>query len=155
MSPGDASFPPFSAAETGQTLAPGVSVAATGLRIQFSRGSGPGGQNVNKVNTKAEIWIQIERIVGLSPGALNRLRALAGRRLTDGDELHLVSEVHRSQEGNRREIFDRLREMIVQARKEPKHRRKTKPSKASRQRRLESKRHRSEIKSHRGGKGLG
>ena len=155
MSPGDASFPPSSAAETGQTLAPGVSVAASGFRIQFSRGSGPGGQNVNQVNTNAEIWIQIERIVGLSPGALNRLRALAGRRLTDGDELHLVSEVHRSQEGNRREIFDRLREMIVQARKEPKHRRKTKPSKASRQRRLESKRHRSEIKSHRGGKGLG
>jgi ribosome-associated protein len=154
MSRADAPFPPVPP-EAGHVLAPGVSVAASGLRIQFSRGGGPGGQNVNKVNTKAEIWIHISRITGLTPAALDRLRGLAGRRLTDGDELHLVSEVHRSQEGNRREIFERLRELILQARKEPKRRRKTRPTKASRRRRLESKRHRSEIKAHRGGKDLG
>jgi ribosome-associated protein len=154
MSDADESFPPLPP-ETGHVLAPGVSVAAAGLRIKFSRGSGPGGQNVNKVNTKAEIWVQISRIIGLSPSALERLRGLAGHRLTAGDELHLVSEVHRSQEANRREIFDRLRELILQARKEPKRRRKTRPTKASRRRRLESKRHRSEIKAHRGGKDLG
>ena len=155
MNPADSPFPPLLPIETGQILAPGVNVPAAGFRIQFSRGSGPGGQNVNKVNSKAEIWIQISRIVGMTPGALGRLRGLAGRRLTDAGELHLVSEVHRSQEGNRREIFERVRDLILQARKEPKHRRKTKPTKASRRRRLESKRHRSEIKSHRGGKDLG
>jgi ribosome-associated protein len=134
------------------SLAPGVSVEPGGLRIQFSRGSGPGGQNVNKVNTKAEIWIAVARIVGMSQSALYRLRALAGRRLTDGDELHLVSETHRSQEGNRREVFDRLRELIVEARKEPKRRRRTRPTAASRRRRLESKHHRAQIKSRRSGR---
>jgi ribosome-associated protein len=133
------------------TLAPGVHVAPEGLRIQYSRGSGPGGQNVNKVNTKAEVWISVSRIVGLTSGAMERLRAMAGRRLTAGDELHVVSEVHRTQEGNRREIFERVRELILLATREPKRRRKTKPSMAAKRKRLESKRKRSEIKRGRSG----
>jgi ribosome-associated protein len=143
------------AEESGQSLAPGVSVAAGGLRIKFSRGGGPGGQNVNKLNTKAQVWIQLDQLSGMSAAALHRLRGLAGRRVTDGDELHLVCETERTQEGNRRELFERLRELIVQAKKEPKPHRKTRPTAASRRRRLESKRHRSEIKAHRGGKDMG
>jgi ribosome-associated protein len=138
--------------ETPHSLAPGVGILPGGLRIQFSRGGGPGGQNVNKLNTKAEIWIAMSRISGMSFSALSRLRALAGKRLTDADELHLVSEVHRTQEGNRREIFSRLRDMIVLAQIEPKRRRKTRPTRASRKRRLESKRHRGEIKTRRSGR---
>jgi len=122
------------------------------MRIQFSRGGGPGGQNVNKLNTKAEIWIAVGQIAGMSSSALDRLRAMAGRRLTSADELHLVSEVHRTQEGNRREVFERLRELIVQARREPKRRRKTRPTAASNRRRLESKQKRSEIKARRAGR---
>jgi ribosome-associated protein len=137
-----------------QTLAPGVSVSPGGMRIAFSRGGGPGGQNVNKLNTKAQAWIQIDLLRGLSPAALQRLRRLAGHRLTDRDELHLVVETHRTQEGNRRELFERLRELIVASQKEPKPHRKTRPTAASRRRRLQSKRRRSEIKASRSGKDL-
>lgn len=134
------------------SLAPGVSVSPGGVRIQFSRGGGPGGQNVNKLNTKAEAWIPIRQLTGMTEAAMARLRNLAGRRLTAADELHLVSEVHRTQEGNRREIFDRLRELIIQARREPKRRKRTGPTRASKRRRLESKRHRGEIKARRAGR---
>jgi len=149
IGPRDQSSDPMPVEESPDSLAPGVTIAPGGLRIQFSRGSGPGGQNVNKLNTKAEVWIAIGRIIGLSLPALDRLRTLAGRRLTAADELHLVSEVHRTQEGNRREIFSRLRELILQARREPKRRRKTRPTMASKRRRLDSKRRRAEIKAHR------
>jgi ribosome-associated protein len=138
--------------ESPNTIAPGVTIPPTGLRIQFSRGSGPGGQNVNKVNTRAEIWITIGQIVGMSFPAMERLRSLAGSRLTLSDELHLTSDKHRTQEGNRREVFERLRELIVEARREPKRRRKTRPTLASKRRRLESKRHRGEVKARRMGK---
>jgi ribosome-associated protein len=134
-------------------LAPGVSVPTDGMRLQFSRSGGPGGQNVNKVNSKAELWVVVGKIRGLSDRALQRLRALAGSRLTQQDEIHLRAESERSQESNRLEVFQRLREMIVQARFEPKARRKTKPSKAAKRRRLESKRHRGQIKSNRRGAG--
>jgi len=143
---------PTGPAQSPHPLAPGVFISTGGMRIQFSRGGGPGGQNVNKLNTKAEIWIAVGQIAGMSPSALDRLRAMAGRRLTSSDELHLVSEVHRTQEGNRKEVFQRLRELIVQARHEPKRRRKTRPTAASKRRRLESKQKRSEIKARRAGR---
>jgi ribosome-associated protein len=150
--PGEPTSNPPPAEDSPHSIAPGVTIAPGGLRLQFSRGSGPGGQNVNKLNTKAEAWIVIEQIVGLSFPAKDRLRSLAGRRLTNSDELHLISEMHRTQEGNRREIFSRLRDLIVQARHEPKRRRKTRPTAASKRKRLDSKRRRSEIKAHRTGR---
>jgi ribosome-associated protein len=145
------SNPPFPE-ESPYFLAPGVSVVPGGLRLQFSRGGGPGGQNVNKLNTKAQVWIVIGQIVGMSLPAKERLRSLAGRRLTIADELHLVSETHRTQEGNRREIFSRLGDLILLARREPKRRRKTRPTAASKRKRLDSKRRRSEIKASRAGR---
>jgi ribosome-associated protein len=119
--------------------------------VQFSRGGGPGGQNVNKVNTKAELWLDLRSVAGMTPAALDRLRTLAGRRVTDAGELHLIGETHRTQQGNRDEIFQRLRELIIHAQVEPKRRRKTRPSAGSRQRRLQSKKRRSEIKTMRRG----
>jgi ribosome-associated protein len=139
--------------ESDYSLAPGVSILPGGIRIQYSRSGGAGGQNVNKVNTKAEVWISLQQIVGLSGAAIGRLRALAGRRVTLRDELHVVSEVHRTQERNRKEIFERVRELILEARKEPKRRRKTKPSASARRKRLESKRRRGETKQGRSGRG--
>jgi ribosome-associated protein len=141
-------LPPDGGVEVG----PGVRVAESSLRFQFARSSGPGGQNVNKVNTKAELWVPVTALHGLTDRALGRLRAMAGRRLTTADELHLVAEAERSQESNRAAVLDRLRELIVQARHEPKPRKKTKPSYGAKQRRLASKKRRSEIKAGRRGR---
>lgn len=130
-------------------LAPGVHVAPDGLRLQFSRSGGPGGQNVNKLNTKAELWVALSQMRGLSAAVLQRLRRLAGRRLTAADELHLSEENRRSQQANRQEVFRRLRDLILAAQVQPKRRRKTRPTAASRRRRLDSKRRRSQLKAQR------
>jgi len=137
----------------GVELAPGVHAPQSALRWQFARSSGPGGQNVNKVNTKAEVWIPLESIRGLTDRARGRLARLAGRRLTGAGEIHVASDTERTQEGNRAAALGRLRELLIEAMHEPKRRRKTRPSKASRERRLQSKKHRSEIKAHRRGEG--
>jgi len=131
-------------------LAPGVVAPTAAVRIQFARSSGPGGQNVNKLNTKAELWVPIEAIIGLTNRAKERLRTLAGvGRMTADDQIHLRAESERSQEANRQEVFDRLRQLIIAARIEPKVRRKTKPSRAAKERRLQSKKRRGAIKAHR------
>ena len=121
------------------------------IEVRTSRSGGPGGQNVNKLNTKAEIWVPVAAIHGLREGAIARLRASAGSRLTKADEIHIVSESERSQEGNRQDVMDRLRELIVAAKVEPKRRKKTKPSAGAKRRRLESKKKRGEIKAQRRG----
>src|SRR5689334_13431709 len=89
-------------------LGPGVWVWPTALRIQYARSRGPGGQNVNKVNSKAEIWLPINAIAGLTDRAVARLRSSAGKRLTIADEIHIAADSHRSQEQNREEAMGRL-----------------------------------------------
>jgi ribosome-associated protein len=127
-------------------LARGVFAPQTAVRFQYARSGGPGGQNVNKVNTKAEVWVRLDALIGLSTGALDRLRQFAGRRVTAAGELHLASETERGQEGNRLAVLDRLRELIERAKVEPKVRRKTKVSKAAKRRRLEEKKRRGGVK---------
>jgi ribosome-associated protein len=78
------------------------------------------------------------------------LIASAGRKITQAGDLHLACETERTAEANRQALFVRLREMIIAAAVEPKRRRKTRPTRASKVRRLEAKRHRSKLKSHRG-----
>ena len=136
----------------GVELAPGVRAAESAMRWQYARSSGPGGQNVNKVNTKAEVWVAVGAMVGLSERAKGRLRRLSGRRLLATDEIHIAADSERTQEGNRVEVLARLRELLVTAMHEPKARRKTKPSRGSRERRLQAKKRRSEIKSRRQGR---
>jgi ribosome-associated protein len=133
----------------GIEVGPGVRVSAGALRVQFARSGGPGGQNVNKVNSKVQFWVAVADLTGLSAPAAARLRVLAGSRLTAADEIHITSEEHRTQPANRREAMERLRELIVEAQRQPKKRRKTKPGRAARERRLAGKRQRSEIKSQR------
>jgi ribosome-associated protein len=128
-----------------------VRVPASAVRVQFSRASGPGGQNVNKVNSRAEAWLSVSAIEGMTDAARSRLRAMAGSRLTAADEIHIDAHESRSQEQNRAAAIDRLREMIVYAMVEPKRRRKTRPTRASKERRLAGKRHRSEVKRGRAG----
>jgi ribosome-associated protein len=140
-------------------LAPGVFIPAGSgaLRFAFSRSSGPGGQNVNKVATKAELRLRIADLPGaVSDRARARLRKLAGRRLVRGgtadqDEMIIVSESERSQARNKSECLAKLRELLVAAMAEPKVRRKTRPTRGSKERRLEEKKGRSKIKRGRAG----
>ena len=148
MSPGQADSALFArgAQGGGTEVAPGVVAPPAALRLQFARSGGPGGQNVNKLNTKAELWVVIDLLTGLTHAARHRLREAAGRRLTAAGEIHLVSETERGQEGNRAAVMERLREMILRARVEPKVRRKTRPSRAAKAKRLDQKKRRGEIK---------
>jgi ribosome-associated protein len=126
-------------------------VSESALRFQYARSSGPGGQNVNKLNTKAELWVPLDALYGLSERAMGRLRQMAGKRLTTSGEIHIASDTQRTQEANRAAVLQRLRDLLSQAVREPKVRRKTKPSRASKQRRLDAKRRRGEVKSNRRG----
>jgi ribosome-associated protein len=137
----------------GIELAPGIRAPEAAMRFQYARSSGPGGQNVNKVNTKAELWVPLDAITGLSERARRRLVAIAGRRLTAAGELHIAADTERTQESNREAVLDRLRQLLLEALHEPKPRRKTKPSKASKRRRVEAKRRRGETKARRRGAG--
>lgn len=130
----------------GVELAPSVWADRADLRFAFSRSSGPGGQNVNKVNTKTEMRVAITAIHGLSDRATTRLKAAAGRKLLPDGDLLITSETERTQEANRQSCLRKLRELIVAAQVEPKVRRKVKVSKAAKARRVESKRVRGEIK---------
>ena len=127
-------------------LAPGVTVASGDARFSFSRSSGPGGQAVNKLSTKAELRVAVEAIVGLSEPVRQRLRDLAGRRLTGGDEILIVAESERSQLQNRRACIERFRALVTEALAVPKPRRPTRPSRGAVEKRLESKRRRSGTK---------
>ncbi len=124
-------------------LGPGVTIAAVDVTFSFSRSSGPGGQAVNKLCTRAELRVTVEAIAGLSELVRRRLRDLAGRRLTKADEILIVAETERSQLDNRRECVRRLRALVAKARAVPKKRRPTRPSRSSIEKRLETKRRQS------------
>lgn len=134
---------------SGVELAPRVRVPASMLRFRFVRSRGPGGQNVNKVSTACEFRLHLADLApSLTPGAMERLRVgLGPGRLTAGGEIQLFSDEHRSQEQNRDAVLGRLRELLIHAMAEPKRRKKTKPSRASKRRRVEGKRRRAEVKS--------
>jgi ribosome-associated protein len=106
----------------------------------FSRSSGPGGQAVNKISSKATLRLNLADIRGLSEQAIERLRRLAGSRLTNQDDLLISCETSRSQHDNKAACMERLHQMIAQAQRTPKVRKKVKPSRGMVERRLESKR---------------
>ena len=112
----------------------------------FVRSPGPGGQNVNKVATACELRFMVGATTLLDDAGRQRLRALAGRRLTLLDEIVLEAHRHRSQEANRRDAIGRLADLIARAKEVPKPRKATRPSRAARARRLEGKRQRKDIK---------
>ncbi|MBA3699603.1 MAG: aminoacyl-tRNA hydrolase [Planctomycetes bacterium] len=120
-------------------LAPGVTVANAALTFSTARSSGPGGQNVNKTESKVELRLRITAIVGLSWRAQDRLVMLAGSRLTADGDLIMTCDETRSQRTNREMVIERLSELVRDAQAVPKPRKRTKPGRGSIERRLRDK----------------
>jgi ribosome-associated protein len=129
-------------------IAPGVLLPESALAFTFSRSGGPGGQNVNKLNTKATLTVEIADLAEvMPPWALKRLLIHAGSKIAgDADRIVIHDSSSRSQSSNRQACLAKLRLMIVEAMNRPKRRRPTKPSRGAIQRRLDSKKHRAKIK---------
>ncbi len=123
-----------------------ISIDDSELDEDFVRSSGPGGQNVNKLSTAVQLRFNVRRSPSLPNDVALRLMRLAGSRLTKDGVLIITAQSHRTQERNRQDARDRLIELIRQAAVVPVKRRKTKPTKASKEKRIESKKRRGNIK---------
>jgi ribosome-associated protein len=114
-------------------------------REQFSRSSGPGGQNVNKVSTRVTVHVPLQEL-GLEEDELRRVQQVLAHRITTGGELVLHSDESRYREVNRKEAQNRAVTLIDSARRPRRRRKPTRPGRAARERRLASKKHRSRRK---------
>ncbi len=128
------------------SITPVLALDESEIQLDFVRASGPGGQNVNKVATAAQLRFDVRRSPSLPNGVRERLMRLAGRRITEDGVLIITAQRFRTQERNRQDALDRLVELIRRAAEPPKPRRKTRPTLAAKARRLDTKRQRGQTK---------
>jgi ribosome-associated protein len=128
---------------------PFISIDENEIKMDFIRSSGPGGQNVNKVSTAVLLRFDVVNSPSLPESVKKRLIRLAGSRVSEAGILNIKVQIHRSQDQNRKEAVLRLVSLIQRAAEKPKPRHKTQPTLASRQRRLDTKKHASKIKTRR------
>lgn len=132
------------------SITPAITIPDEEFEWKFIRSSGPGGQNVNKVATAVQLRFLLPQNTSLPVAARNRLRRLAGGKINDDGTILISARSERSQDQNRREALERLAALIREALIEPKIRRKTRPTKASKERRIDTKKHRGNTKQGRG-----
>ena len=123
------------------------------LEWKFIRSSGPGGQNVNKVASAVQLRFLLPQNTSLPAAVRSRLQRLAGQRLVDDGSILLSARTERSQEQNRRAALERLADLVRAALIEPKIRKKTRPTRASKERRIDTKKRRAGTKRQRSGRG--
>ena len=128
-----------------------IHISEKEIREDFIRSGGPGGQNVNKVSTAVQLRFDVKNSSSLPDGVRRRLMRLAGSRMTKDGILVIRAERHRTREQNRQDAIRRLADLIIAATKVPKYRIKTKPTAASRLKRLETKQRRGQLKRRRRG----
>jgi len=126
-----------------------IAIDDSEIAFEFVRSSGPGGQNVNKVATAVRLEFDVRASRSLPDGVKERLKRLAGKRMGDDGVLAIMARRHRTQEANRRDAMERLIELVRRAGEAPRERRRTKPTVASKERRMDTKRRRGRRKSER------
>lgn len=127
-------------------ITPSLSIDDNEIQLDFIRSSGPGGQNVNKVATAAQLRFNVDASINLPDEVKQRLRSIARNRMTEDGVLIIEAKRYRTQEQNREDAIARLVALISQATERPKPRRKTKPTAASQAERIEGKKRRGAIK---------
>lgn len=127
-------------------ITPHFSLPEREVSFDFVRASGPGGQNVNKVASAVQLRFDVANSPSLSETVKKRLARLAGSRMTNEGVLVIEAKSQRTQEQNRAEAVERLAALIRRALEKPKKRRPTRPSKAAREKRLQEKKRRGEVK---------
>lgn len=132
-------------------IAPGVMVPAQALRMKAVRSGGPGGQNVNKVASKVELRVDLDGIVGMDEGSRERLRQAVRNQLDAEGHWVVVSSATRDQLANLEDAREKVLRAVEKALRAPTPRTKTRPTRASQQRRVEAKRHAARIRNERKG----